>query len=211
MKNIKWIFFDIGSTLVDESKAYEHRIKDTIQNTDITYKHFCNLMIDFAKQGKNGYTEAANALNLKTTKWHSEDEFLYPDTINTLELLSEKYKIGIIANQPLGTQERLRKMGIDKYISLVISSAEENVSKPDLKIFKLALDRADCSPDNSVMVGDRLDNDIIPAKAVGMKTIWIKQGLGGLTMPKNKNETADLTVESISEICCYLKNSNIQG
>ncbi len=205
MKNIEWIFFDIGSTLVDESKAYEHRIKDTIKNTDITYKQFCNLMIDFAKQGKNGYIETAKELNLKTTKWHSEDEFLYPDTVSTLKLLSEKYKIGIIANQPLGTQERLNKMKIDKYISLVISSAEENISKPDLRIFKLALDRAGCSPNNAVMVGDRLDNDIVPAKAVGMRTIWIKQGLGGLTTPKSESETADLTVKNISEICSCLE------
>lgn len=206
MKNIKWIFFDIGSTLVDETKAYKHRIKDTIQNTNITYKQFCNLMIDFAKQGKNGYIEAANKLNLQITKWHSEDEFLYPNTIGTLKLLSEKYKIGIIANQPLGTQERLNKMKIDKYISLVISSAEEKVSKPDLKIFQLALDRADCLPNNAVMVGDRIDNDIVPAKAVGMRTIWIKQGLGGLAIPQNESETADLTVKNISEICGHLED-----
>ena len=204
MKNIKWIFFDIGSTLVDESKAYEHRIKDTIQNTNITYKQFRKLMIDFAKQGKNGYIEATKKLNLQTTKWHSEDECLYPDTVSTLKLLSQKYKIGIIANQPLGTQERLNKMKIDKYINLVISSAEEKVSKPDLKIFQLALDRVGCSADNTVMVGDRLDNDIVPAKAVGMKTIWIKQGLGGLATPKNDSETADFTVKNISEICDYL-------
>jgi HAD superfamily hydrolase (TIGR01662 family) len=203
MKNIKWIFFDIGSTLVDESKAYENRIKDTIRNTNITYNQFCNLMIDFVKQGKNEYIEAAKELNLTTTKWHSEDEFLYPDTISTLKLLPEKYKIGIIANQPLGMQERLNKMKIDKYISLVISSAEVNVSKPDLKIFKLALDRAGCSSNNAVMVGDRLDNDIVPAKAVGMRTIWIKQGLGGLATQKNESDTADFTVKNISEICGY--------
>ncbi len=206
MKNIEWIFFDIGSTLVDESKAYEHRIKDTIKNTNITYKQFCNLMIDFAKQGKNGYIEAAKELNLKITNWHSEDEFLYPDTVSTLKLLSEKYKIGIIANQPLGTQERLNKMKIDKYISLVISSAEENVSKPDLKIFKLTLDRVGCLADNAVMVGDRLDNDIVPAKVIGMKTIWIRQGLGGLATPKNESETADFTVKNINEICGHLED-----
>ena len=205
VKNIKWIFFDIGSTLVDESKAYEHRIKDTIQNADITYNQFYNMMINFAKQGKNGYIETAKELNLKTTKWHSEDEFLYPDTVSALKLLSEKYKIGIIANQPLGTKERLNKMGIDKYISLVISSAEENVSKPDLRIFQLALDRAGCSPDKAIMVGDRLDNDIVPAKTIGMKTIWLKQGLGGLATPKNESETADFTVESISEIRGWLE------
>ena len=38
--NIKWIFFDVGSTLVDETKAYDHRIWDMIENTDITCSSF---------------------------------------------------------------------------------------------------------------------------------------------------------------------------
>lgn len=204
MKSITWIFFYIGSTLVDESKAYEHRIKDTIQNTDTAYEQFCNLMTDFAKQGKNGYIEAAKELNLKTTKWHSEDEIINPKAEDCLKLLHKKYKIGVIANQPLGTAERLKKYGIYEYIDLVISSAEENVAKPDLKIFQLALYRANCLPQNAVMVGDRIDNDIVPAKALGMRTVWVRQGFGGLATPKNEFETADLTVENISEICkCF--------
>lgn len=201
MKNIEWIFFDIGSTLVDESRAYEHRIKDTIKNSKVTYERFYNLMIDFAKQGRNGYNEAVKHFGLQRTIWHSEDEFLYQETESCLKALSEKYKIGIIANQPFGTQERLNKMGISKYISLVISSAEENIAKPDLQIFRLALERADCSPDNAVMIGDRLDNDIVPAKEIGMHTVWVKQGLDGLATPKA--ETADLTIHSIGEINKY--------
>ena len=200
---IEWIFFDIGSTLVDESRAYEHRIKDTIKNSSVTYERFYNLMVDFARQGRNGYNEAVKYFGLQRTVWHSEDEFLYPETESCLQALSEKYKIGIIANQPFGTQERLNKMGIAKYISLVISSAEENILKPDLQIFMLALGRAGCSTDNAVMVGDRLDNDIVPAKEIGMRTVWVKQGLGGLSTPKNEAETADLTIQSIGEINKY--------
>ena len=37
MKNIKWLFFDIGSTLIDESIAYRKRIETTVANTDISY------------------------------------------------------------------------------------------------------------------------------------------------------------------------------
>ena len=37
MDTIKWVFFDIGSTLVDESTAYKNRIKRTIANTDVSY------------------------------------------------------------------------------------------------------------------------------------------------------------------------------
>lgn len=40
MKNIKWIFFDIGSTLVDESVAYRKRVEKTIANTNVSYDVF---------------------------------------------------------------------------------------------------------------------------------------------------------------------------
>ncbi len=50
------------------------------------------------------------------------------------------------------------------------------------------------------MVGDRLDNDIVPAKKVGMKTVWIKQGLGGLASAIHKNEQADYEIENLSEL-----------
>jgi HAD superfamily hydrolase (TIGR01549 family) len=65
-------------------------------------------------------------------------------------------------------------LGILQYIDLVIASAEEGVAKPYRRIFEIALNRANCIPEQSVMIGDRIDNDIIPAKAIGMKTIWIK-------------------------------------
>lgn len=200
LKKIKWIFFDTGSTLVDESNAYKHRIMDTVINSHITYLQFYNKMLYFANQGKNGYSEAVKYYRLKPTAWHSEDEFLYPETEKCLQLLSSKYKIGIIANQLSGLQDRLNKMGIAKYISLVISSAEEGISKPDLNIFYIALERAKCNAENAVMIGDRIDNDIIPAKAVGMYTIWLKQGLGGLAVPNEEREMADRIAYNISEI-----------
>lgn len=202
--DIQWLFFDIGSTLVDESKAYEHRIKDTIKNSDISYERFYNAMVDFAKQGLNAYNEAVRFFGLNRTTWHSEDEFLYPETISTLDALSKRYKIGIIANQLPGTQERLNKMGICKYIELTVSSAETGIAKPDPAIFRLALERADCAAENSVMIGDRLDNDIIPAKQLGMHTIWVRQGLGGMADIKNAENIADHTVESIGDILSYL-------
>lgn len=202
--SIQWLFFDIGSTLVDESKAYEHRIKDTIKNSDISYEQFCNAMVDFAKQGLNAYDEAVRCLGLNRTTWHSEDEFLYPETVSALYALSKRYKIGIIANQLPGTQERLNKMGIGEYICLTVSSAEAGVAKPDPAIFRLALERADCEAKNSVMIGDRLDNDIIPAKQLGMQTIWVRQGFGGMADIKNAEIIADHTVESIGEILSYL-------
>jgi FMN phosphatase YigB (HAD superfamily) len=54
------------------------------------------------------------------------------------------------------------------------------------------------------MIGDRLDNDIIPAKQLGMHTIWVKQGFGGMADIKNTENIADHTVKSIGEILSYL-------
>ena len=38
--DIQWIFFDVGSTLVDETEAYDHRLRDMIEHTDITFSAF---------------------------------------------------------------------------------------------------------------------------------------------------------------------------
>ena len=48
---IDWIFFDVGSTLVNESRAYEHRIKDIVNGTNVTYEEFYNKAIEQYKQG----------------------------------------------------------------------------------------------------------------------------------------------------------------
>ncbi|MBR4040277.1 MAG: HAD-IA family hydrolase, partial [Clostridia bacterium] len=59
-----------------------------------------------------------------------------------------------------------------KYIDIVVASAEEGVAKPDKRIFEIALERADCKRSEAAMIGDRLDNDIVPANELGMYTIW---------------------------------------
>lgn len=100
----------------------------------------------------------------------------------------------------LGTADRLEQKGILKYIDLVIASAEEGVSKPDRRIFEIALYRAQCKPENAIMIGDRVDNDIVPAKSMGMGTVWIKQGFGQYWIVKNEDERADYEVESLSDL-----------
>ncbi len=206
MENIKWIFFDVGSTLVDESKAYNRRIENAISGTEITYNQFYSTMIEFYKNNQKGDLETIKKYNLAKPKWNVKDEFLFPDAKNCLKRLSQKCKIGIIANQSLGTAERLKNFGILEYIDIVIASAEEGISKPDLQIFNLALKRAQCNANMCVMIGDRLDNDIAPANEIGMKTIWIKQGFGKYSTPKTEYEKADFVVNNLTDICKLLLN-----
>ena len=54
MNAIRWVFFDIGSTLVDEEEAYNHRIRDMIRGTSIIFEQFSEKRIQYAKAGYNG-------------------------------------------------------------------------------------------------------------------------------------------------------------
>lgn len=200
MNNIKWFFFDIGSTLVDESVAFQKRIEKTIANTNVGYDDFYNKMVEISKYNQKGYHKALEYYGLKMAPWNSDDEFVYPEAEDCLRTLSNKYKLGIIANQSFGSKERLEKIGLLKFIDLVVASAEEGVAKPDLRIFQIALERADCKPGEAVMIGDRLDNDIAPANRIGMKTAWIKQGFGGLSVVKSEEETPDYTINNLTEL-----------
>jgi HAD superfamily hydrolase (TIGR01549 family) len=140
--NISWLFFDVGSTLIDEQFAYKHRLQDIAEAANTTYQKVYDTAMEFYKQNKKGDLETAKQLGVPLPKWHTEDEILYPDAAQCLKTLSRKYKIGIIANQELGTKDRLQQHGILQYIDLVIASAEEGVAKPDEKIFKIAVEKA---------------------------------------------------------------------
>ena len=200
-KEIRWIFFDIGSTLVDETECYKKRYVEITVGTDISAQEFESKVIEFARQNKKGDHEAARFYGLVLPKWHGEAERLYPDAERVLAALKARgFRLGIIANQSAGTKERLLKWGILQYFDVIAASAEEGVAKPDVEIFLRALEKADCPPEKAVMVGDRLDNDIIPAKALGMKTVWVRQGFAQYAVPRSMKEEPDCTVESIGDV-----------
>lgn len=198
-KKIKCIFFDVGSTLVDETKAYDHRIRDAIEGTNITFEQFQEKRRFFAGQNLKGDLETIRFFGLTKTPWHKEDEVPYPNAGDILQYLYGKgYKIGIIANQSAGTAERLEGWDLLKYIDVVAASAELGVEKPDRNIFDKALEMAGCTAQESAMIGDRLDNDIRPAKELGMKTVWIRQGFAIYQSPQRAEEQPDHIVDDLS-------------
>lgn len=90
-----------------------------------------------------------------------------------LEVLATKYRLGIIANQPPLARQELARHGLDSQFDPVIISDEVGFHKPDMKIFRHALELAGADPQTSLMVGDRIDNDIRPARMAGMRTVWL--------------------------------------
>ncbi len=97
---------------------------------------------------------------------------LFPNTIEILEYLKPKYRLHIITN---GFQEiqdkKLRNSGIDSYFVHVINSEMAGVKKPNPLIFQLALDRAGVAAENSMMIGDSLEADILGAKALNFNVL----------------------------------------
>ena len=198
---VKWIFFDIGSTLIDEAEAYDHRAPEIIAGTNITYQEIDDMRIALARQGFDGNSAAVKHFGLTKTPWHSEDEAPYSGAQSTLKALRSKgYNLGIIANQKLGTAERLENWGLRQYFDVIAASAELGCAKPDKEIFEKALELAGCAAQESVMIGDRLDNDIIPAKAVGMKTVWVRNGLAKYQDTGLGESVADYQIGSLSEL-----------
>lgn len=205
-ENAEWLFFDLGSTIIDERIAYEHRLKGIADLANVPYEEVCRIAVEFYKQNKKGDLETAKFFEVELPGWYTEGEVLYEDAVKSLETLSKKYKIGTIANQALGTRQRLEQYDILKYFDLVIASAEEGVAKPDRRIFEIALERSNCKPDNAVMIGDRIDNDIVPAKLLGIHTIWIRQGFGKYWRIGKEIEKADCAVDSLTELCDLLQH-----
>ena len=200
MDDIKWLFFDIGSTLVDESECVKKRCDVIIHNNNIDRQEFYNKVTECAKTDSYAVRAAASYYGVEIPRWYGELEKLYPDTKMILEVLSKKYKLGVIANQIAGTKERLDNWEICKYFDVVVASAEAGCAKPELKIFNLALEQAGCKPNEAVMIGDRLDNDIVPAKQLGMKTVWVRQGFAKYQSVKNDNEQPDYIIDTIGDI-----------
>lgn len=200
MNKIKWLFFDIGSTLVDETDCVKKRCEVIIESNNIDRQEFYDRVEECAKTDSYAVRAAALYYGAEIPRWYGELEKLYPDTKMILEILSKKYKLGVIANQSLGTKERLDNWNIGKYFDVVVASAEAGCAKPDLKIFNLALEQAGCKPNDAVMIGDRLDNDIVPAKQIGMKTVWVRQGFAKYQIICNESEQPDFIIDSISDI-----------
>jgi HAD superfamily hydrolase (TIGR01549 family) len=82
-------------------------------------------------------------------------------------------RIGIVSNNLLEEQRgKLRHCELDAYVDVLVVSEEAGVSKPDPRIFQIALERLECRPEEVVMVGDSWAADVIGARAAGIKAIW---------------------------------------
>lgn len=201
LADIKWIFFDLGSTLIDETEADTRRIKEMISGTNITEEAFREKRFEMIRKGLNGDLSTIDYFGLTKTPWHSEDEVPYTDVVSVLtELQQHGYKLGVVANQNYGTKQRLNNWNLLQFFNIIAASAELGMEKLNLAIFEWALNQADCCPQNAVMVGDRMDNDMAPANSLGMHTVRLLRGLGAYHKPQSVDEKPEYTISSLAKL-----------
>lgn len=220
---IRVIFLDVGSTLVDEDQAHVVRFvklrpeieKATGKRPEII--DFMNKMYEIGSKQYNIVYPAMRALGLpddvEKLKYDPAYEVLYPNVRNGLELLSSKYRIGIIANQRPGLPERLKTLGVYGFIDpeLMFGSEDVGMKKPDPEIFLAALKAAGVSPEEAIMVGDRPDNDICPANLLGMRTARIRSGPNAGITDEREEAQPDIDAKNFLEFTEIMMNNRAWG
>jgi putative hydrolase of the HAD superfamily len=126
---------------------------------------------------------------------------LRPDMDGLLRRLAERgLKLGIVANQPSTIVPRLERAGIAGFFAYTGASGTTGLSKPNRRAFLAAAEALGAASAECIMVGDRIDNDIAPAKALGMAAILFRSGRHRKQKPRTPADAPDAIVTDIPEL-----------
>lgn len=96
--------------------------------------------------------------------------------IDILDYLKQHYHIHLITNGFADVQKiKIHDSGIEDYIDSMTVSEEINIKKPDTRLFHHALNKVSAKTNESIMIGDDLKIDILPAKSIGMSQIYFNK------------------------------------
>src|SRR5918993_1459730 len=100
---------------------------------------------------------------------------LFPDTKEVLQYLTDKgYNLHLITNGFEETQHnKLKHSGLDKFFKVVVTSEGSNSLKPQREIFEYALNETGANVEESLMIGDTLEVDVVGALSVGMDAVHV--------------------------------------
>jgi FMN hydrolase / 5-amino-6-(5-phospho-D-ribitylamino)uracil phosphatase len=203
----RWVVLDVGETLVDETRVFRTWAEifglpeftlmavlgGSISNADKAddWRRFFELIQHPDWQDSRPDFEARyGALR---------PEDLYPDALRAIEGLKERgYRVGVTANQPARRHEELEALGVR--VEAMGMSDAMGVHKPDPAFFARTLELLGSPPPRDVAyVGDRVDNDVRPSAAAGMRAIWVRRGPWGL-LHEDHHGIANLVVRSLDEL-----------
>jgi HAD superfamily hydrolase (TIGR01549 family) len=109
-------------------------------------------------------------------------------------------KLGLAANQPLRVLAELDRHGVGRFFSHRELTAHHGYAKPDVRLFLRACEDLGVQPADCIMVGDRIDNDIYPAKLLGMAAVLFRTGRHIAQQPRSWLEMPDAEVSNVDEL-----------
>jgi putative hydrolase of the HAD superfamily len=114
-----------------------------------------------------------------------------------LKELNADYRLGLVSNFYGNLSTVLNELSFTEYFEVVVDSYEIGIKKPDSRIFQKTIDKFNELPENIFVIGDSYSRDIVPAKTIGCKTIWLDGK--SWTRPNNTSQ-ADFIIHSIEEV-----------
>ena len=107
---------------------------------------------------------------------HQGNRVLVEGARDLLEALQQQTQLGIVTNNATAEQiEKLRALNIAHFFDTIVISEDVGVTKPDKRIFEIALERLGARPTEVVMVGDSLSADIEGATNAGIASVWLNR------------------------------------
>jgi HAD superfamily hydrolase (TIGR01549 family) len=206
---IKAVVFDVGETLVDETREYgtwadwlgvPRHAFSAVFGAVIAQGMDYRETFQFFRPGFNLDEERARRADAGKPENFGEID-LYPDARPSMEKLRAMgVWVGVAGNQTTRAGGILR--GLDLPADMIATSDDWGASKPDASFFRALLKDTPCAAGEIIYVGDRLDNDLKPAKASGMRTAFIRRGPWGYILERHPDmpAAADWQMATLSEL-----------
>lgn len=175
---LKAVFFDVGETLVDEERWWR-----VLAERSGLQPHVVWAALGVTIERGEEHNALWGHLGIeRPTSWWNELPYdlgdLYPDAIACLEgVRALGLRVGIVGNQTAALEQWARDAALPA--DVISSAASLGVRKPDPRFFEHVVKLAGCAPGEVAYVGDRVDNDILPAAAAGLVAVHVRRGPWG--------------------------------
>ena len=175
---LKAVFFDVGETLVDEERWWR-----VLAERSGLQPHVVWAALGVTIERGEEHDELWRHLGIdRPTDWWTTLAYelgdLYPDAIPCLVAVRDlDLRVGIVGNQTQALERWAREAALPA--DVISSSATLGVRKPDPRFFECLVELAECAPGELAYVGDRVDNDVLPALAAGLVAVHVRRGPWG--------------------------------
>lgn len=209
---IRAVCFDVGETLIDETRHWDGWA-DFLGVPRLTLFTALGVTMERGESLRRVFEifrpdlDFANVRKMRAAqgyRYDFEHGDLYPDAVPCLAELRERgFKVLIAGNQPIEAEAALHRLGVPA--DLIATSAGWGVAKPDAAFFAKVIDAAGESADRIAYVGDRVDNDVLPARAAGMVAVHLRRGpWGWMHAAKPDADHAHVRVDNLNELPALL-------